>query len=86
MSAAILGALCDACLHGFELFGRSRGFARDHTVLLTRLDGQRAILTFWGDAVGISFGIACGKSENLKHHQIPPRMHSHDLRRLGSFE
>ena len=73
-------------LHGFELFGRSRGLARDHTVLLTRLDGQRAILTFWGDAVGNLFGIACAKGENLKHHQIPPRMHPHDLRRCESFE
>ena len=54
ISAAGLVALFESCLHGFELFEQSKAFARDHAVLLARLDAQRAILEIWGDAVGIS--------------------------------
>lgn len=54
ISAAGLAALFDACLRGFDLVERGKDFSRDHAILLTRFDAQRAMLVIWGDAVGLS--------------------------------
>ncbi|KAI4136564.1 MAG: hypothetical protein LQ341_005549 [Variospora aurantia] len=54
LSVAGLVTLFDACLHGFDLLEQGKDFSRDHAVLLTRLDAQRAIFAIWGSAIGLS--------------------------------
>lgn len=54
ISVAGLAALFDLCLKGFDLLEQGKDFSRDHTILMARLNAQRAIFTIWGDAVGRS--------------------------------
>lgn len=54
IGAAGLLTLFDACLRGFDLFEQGKDFSRDHTILMTRLDAQRAIFTIWGNAIGLT--------------------------------
>lgn len=54
ISAAGLATLFDLCLRGFDLLEQAKDFSRDHTILMARLNAQRAIFTIWGDAVGLS--------------------------------
>ncbi|KAL8788415.1 MAG: hypothetical protein Q9195_007294 [Heterodermia aff. obscurata] len=71
ISAAGLATLFDACLRGFDLLEQGRHFSRDLTVLITRLDAQKAIFTIWGSAVGLSTvegfsGTACPQELELR--------------------
>ena len=54
ISVAGLVTLFDMCLRGFDLLEQGKDFSRDHTILMARLNAQRAIFTIWGDAVGLS--------------------------------
>ena len=54
ISVAGLATLFDLCLRGFDLLEQGKDFSRDHTILIARLNAQRAIFTIWGEAVGLS--------------------------------
>ncbi|KAL8790022.1 MAG: hypothetical protein Q9195_006571 [Heterodermia aff. obscurata] len=61
ISVAGLATLFDLCLRGFDLLEQGKDFSRDHSILMARLNAQRAIFNIWGEAVELS------ASKNPKH-------------------
>lgn len=77
ISVAGLTALFDACLRGFDLIERGKDFSRDHAVLLTRFDAQRAMLVIWGDAVGLSGTDDFSQSKCLSNPHLRTMIKAH---------
>ena len=65
ISVAGLASLFDMCLRGFDLLEQGKDFSRDHTILMARLNAQRAIFAIWGEAVGLS------ASKDSNNHTVP---------------